>query len=111
MESFRYINIVISLIQSITYKKRNMNDDEIFLLNKSRKKLLFEINNSLSEIITKKIKDFNNSQNNPNYFPKGLILFKSNLIALYAMTDFHDESHIYSQYNPFELSNLVLSKD
>ena len=41
MESFRYINIIISLIQSLTYKKRNMNDDEIFLLNKCRKKLLF----------------------------------------------------------------------
>ena len=111
MESFRYINIIVSLVQSMTYKKRNMNEDEIFLMNKFRKKLLFELNNCLSEIMTKKMKDFNSLQNNSCTPSRSLIVFKSSLIALFAMTEFHDESHIYSQYNPFEISNLIFSKD
>ena len=111
MESFRNINIIAALIQSMTYKKRNMNEDEIFLMNKFRKKLLYEINNTLSEIMTKKMKDFNSLQNNSYTTPKSIIVFKSCLIALFAMTEFHDESHIYSQYNPFEISNLIFSKE
>ena len=110
MESFRYINIITSLIQSMTYKKRNMNDDEIFILNKCRKKILYELNSSLIEI-TKKIKDFNSLNNNPHTCLKSIILFKSNIIVLYSMTEFHEESHIYSQFNPFEISNLVFSKE
>ena len=110
MESFRYMNIITSLVQSMTYKKRNMNDDENLLLNKCRKKLLFELNSSLAEI-TKKIKDFNSLHNNPHTALKSIILFKSNIIVLFSMTEFHEDSHIYSQYNPFEISNLVFSKD
>ena len=110
MESFRYINIITSFVQSMTYKKRNMNDDEIFLLNKCRKKILFELNSSLAEI-TKKIKDFNSMRNDPHTALKSIILFKSNIIVLFSMTEFHEDSHIYSQYNPFEISNLVFSKD
>ena len=110
MESFRYMNIITSLVQSMTYKKRNMNDDENLLLNKCRKKILFELNSSLAEI-TKKIKDFNSLHNNPHTALKSVILFKSNIIVLFSMTEFHEDSHIYSQYNPFEISNLVFSKE
>jgi hypothetical protein len=56
-ESFRYINIITSLMHSITYKRRNMNDNESILINECRKKILNEI--KLSDISRQKTNDFN----------------------------------------------------
>ena len=110
MEALRNSNIVSYVMQALCYKRRNMNEDEIFLIQKSRKKILSEINTLISEIANKKVFDF--SLVNPNmHLPKSLVQFKSCLLSLYSIAEFHDDSHVYSQYNPFEISKLVFSKE
>ena len=49
-ESFRNINIITSLIHSMTYKRRNMTENELLLINEVRKKILNEINLILQDI-------------------------------------------------------------
>jgi hypothetical protein len=57
LKTFRRINIIKYLIQTITYKRRNMNDNESILINECRKKILNEI--KLSDISCQKTNDFN----------------------------------------------------
>ena len=110
MEALRNSNIVTYIMQSLCYKRRNMNEDELFLIQKTRKKILSEINSLISEISSKKLFDF--SAVNPNSpLPRGLVQFKSCLLSLYSIVEFHDDSHVFSQYNPFEISKLVFSKE
>ena len=59
IESLKNYNIIKALIHAMTYRRRNMNEDEIFLIKRCRKKILFIINDSLKEINTKIIKDSN----------------------------------------------------
>ena len=37
-------------------------------------------------------------------------LFKSNILILYAMTEFYNRNIIYNQYNPFEITKIILSE-
>ena len=37
-----------------------------------------------------------------------MILFKSNILILYSMTEFYNRSFIYNQYNPFEITKIIL---
>ena len=110
-ESFRNINIISSLIHSITYKRRNMNDNDIYLINECRKKILNEINIILQEISSQKIDEFNFINKNDELFPKNVISYKNCIIILYSMTEFMEGSDIYNQYNPIEISNLIYSKE
>ena len=110
-ESFRYINIITSLIHSMTYKRRNMNDNECLLINECRKKILNEINIILSDISHQKANEFNFLNKNDDLFPKNVVAFKSCIISLFAMTEFNENSDIFTQFNPFEISNLLYSKD
>ena len=110
-ESFRYINIITSLMHSMTYKRRNMNENENLLINECRKKILNEINLILSDIAHQKINEFNFLNKDDDLFPKNVVLYKSCIIALFSMTEFNDNSNIYSHLNPFEISNLVISKE
>ena len=104
-ESFRNINIISSLIHSITYKRRNMNDNDIYLINECRKKILNEINIILQEISSQKIDEFNFINKNDDLFPKNVVSYKSCIIVLYSLTEFMEGSDIYNQYNPLEISN------
>ena len=110
-ESFRYINIIASLIHSMAYKRRNMNESEIFLVNECRKKILNEINLILSEIAHQKMNEFNFLNKNDELYPKNVVSYKSCIIVLFSMTEFNDSSDIFSQFNPFEISNLIYSKE
>ena len=110
-ESFRYINIITSLMHSITYKRRNMNDNECILINECRKKILNEINIILSDISHQKTNDFNFLNKNDDLFPKNVISYKSCIIVLFSMTEFNENSDIFTQFNPFEISQLLCSKD
>ena len=110
IESFKNINIIKSLIHAITYRRRNMNELEIFLVKKCRRKILFIINDSMKEISTKHIKDFNSIQGKNFTETKNIIKFRDNILILYIMSEFHDNSHIYSQYNPFEITKIILSE-
>ena len=110
METSRNINIMIPLIHVMTYKKWNMNENEILLVNKCRRKIINEINLSLIEIINKNIKDFNTLQYDNRNYPKSLIIFKCNLIALLALSAFDKDKNIYRQNNVFENSKLILRK-
>ena len=110
-ESFRNINIISSLIHTITYRRRNMNENEILLINECRKKILNEVNLIIQDISQQKISEFNFTNKNDDLFPKNVISYKSCIIVLYSMTEFMEGSDIYNQYNPFELSNLVYSKE
>ena len=110
MDSFRKGNIIKKLIHSMTYRRRNMNEDEIFLMKKIRKKLLFAIDDSLKEINTKFINDFNVDQIEGKKPNKTIILYQSNLVILYSMTEYFKENHLYSQYNPFEITRIIFSE-
>ena len=110
IESFKNINIIKSLIHAMTYRRRNMDELEIFLIKKCRKKILFIINDTLKKISTKYLNDFNNIQNHDSTETKNLIKFKNNILVLYIMSEFHSDSHIYSQYNPFEITKIILSE-
>ena len=110
-ESFRNINIISSLIHTMTYRRRNMNEKENLLIKDCRKKILNEINLILSDISHQKTNEFNFLNKNDDLFPKSVLLYKSCIIVLFSMTEFNENSDIYSQFNPFEISNLVYSKD
>ena len=110
IESFKNMSIIHSLLHTITYRRRNMNESEIFLVKKCRKKILYIINDSLKEISTKHIKDFNSIQNKNFIETKNMITFKNNILILYIMSVFFKSSHIYSQYNPFEITKIILSE-
>ena len=110
-ESFRNINLISSLIYSITYKRRNMNENEILLINETRKKILNEINLILQDISQQKNNDFNFLNKNDELFPKNVINYKTCIIILYSMAEFMEGSDIYNQLNPLEISNLVYSKE
>ena len=110
IESLKNYNIIKALIHAMTYRRRNMNEDEIFLIKKCRKKMIFIINDSLKEINSKIIKDSNIIINGNFDKNKYMKLFKSNILILYAMTEFYNKSIIYSQYNPFEIAKIILSK-
>ena len=110
MECVRKINIIKNLIHSMTYRRRNMNEDEIFLMKKIRKKLLSSINDSLKEISTKYINEFNNDQIEGRKPNKNIILYQSNLVILCSMTEYFKENHLYSQYNPFEITKIIFSE-
>ena len=110
LESFRSTNIIKKLIHAMTYRRRNMNEIEIFIMKKTRKKLLSSINDSLKEISTKSINEFDINrivENKPN---KIIILYQSILLVLYSMTEYFEESHLYSQYNPFEIAKMIFSE-
>ena len=111
LESFRYNNIITSLIHSLTYKRRNMANDEYLLVNECRKKILNEINLILNEIVIQKNNDFNFLTKIDELYPKNVVSYKSCIIALFAMTEFNDTSDIFTQFNPFEISNLIYSKE
>ena len=110
-ESFRYINIICSLMHSMTYKRRNMNENECLLINECRKKIINEVNLILSDISHQKNNEFNFLQKSDELFPKNVVSYKSCIIVLFSMTEFNENSDIYNQFNPFEISNLVYSKD
>ena len=110
-ESFRYLNIICSLMHSMTYKRRNMNENECLLINECRKKIINEINLILADISHQKNNEFNFLQKNDELFPKNVVSYKSCIIALFSMTEFNENSDIYNQFNPFEISNLIYSKD
>ena len=110
-ESFRYINIITSLIRSLTYKRRNMTNDEYLLINECRKKILNEINLILNDIANQKSNDFNFLIKIDELYPKNVVSYKSCIIILFAMTEFNDNSDIFNQFNPFEISNLIYSKE
>ena len=111
-EAFRNSNIISFFTQSLCYKRRNMNEDEIFLVNKCRKKILNEINSIISEIMKKNLNDFNQISFNPNApLNKSITLYKNSIFILYSLTEFYEDSDIYSQYNPFEIAKLVFSKE
>ena len=111
LESFRNNNIIISLIHSLTYKKRNMIEEELNLINRCRKEILDEINIILNDINEKN--NFNLLYQNYDLLPKNVIYFKSCLIILYSMSDSIDENDndIYDQFNPFEIAALINSKE
>ena len=109
-ESFRNINIIISIIHSITYKRRNMNNIEIILINQVRKIILEEINLILNEINENKNYEFNLMYINDDLLPENLIQFKNCIIILYAMTEYIENSDIFYQYNPFEIAELIFDK-
>ena len=76
------------------------------------KKILNEINSIINEIMKKNINDFNQIPFNPNSpLNKSIILYKNCIFILYSLTEFYEESDIYSQYNPFEIAKLVFSKE
>ena len=109
LKTFRRINIIKYLIQTITYKRRNMNEDEIFLVEKCRKKIIYIINKSLKEISLRIINDINNIKNMQNKENKNIILYKSHIFVLLSMTEFFKNSDLYSQYNPFEITKIILN--
>ena len=109
MESFRNTNIIKKIVQSMTYRKRIMNKEEIFIMKKFRKKFLSTISDSLKEISTKNLKDFNLNQKLSLKVNKNLITYKSDLLLLFTMTDFFKDDQLYSQYNPFEISKIIFS--
>ena len=110
-ESFRYINLITSLVHSMAYKRRNMNEDECLLINECRKKILNEINLILVDIANQKTNDFNFLNKNDELFPKNVVSYKSCIIVLFSMTEFNENSDIFNQFNPFEISNLIFRKE
>ena len=78
-ESFRNINIIASIIHSITYKRRNMDNEEINLINQCRKEILEEINKILEDIdkTQNDLNEFNFLLKNDELYPKNVIMFKS----------------------------------
>ena len=88
-----------------------MNDNECLLINECRKKILNEINIILSDISHQKTNEFNFLNKNDDLFPKNVVAYKSCIIVLFAMTEFNENSDIFNQFNPFEISNLLYSKD
>ena len=113
LEYFRYVNIIASIIHSITFKRRNMNDNEIELIKACRKKILGEINTILNDINENlQIKnEFDLLYKNDNLLSDDVILFKTCLTVLYSMSEFIDTSDIFSQFDAFEIANLILSKE
>jgi len=99
-EAFRSHNIISHLILSLTFKRRNMNSNEILLINKLRRKILNELDNDLISLSTAKSLD-----------SKKLISFKIINYILYNFTFFHENSHIYTSTNCFELMKNLLSKE
>ena len=75
-ESFRNINIITALTQTMTYKKRNMNENELLLVNECRKKILNEINLILQDISQQKNNEFNFINKNDELFPKNVDAIK-----------------------------------
>ena len=109
-EAYRYIYIIRYLIHSMTYKKRNMNEDDIILIKKCRKKILYEIDNSLKKISERDIKDFNNIKNLNDHIPQSIVLYKSNILVLLSLIEYFNEEPynvLYNQYNPFEISKSI----
>ena len=99
-EAFRSHNIISHLILSLAFKRRNMNSNEIFLISKVRKKIMTELDKELSYLSTIKSLEL-----------KNLISFKIINYALYNFTLFHENSHIYTSTNCFELMKILLSKE
>ena len=112
-ESFRNINIIASIIHSITYKRRNMDNEEINLINQCRKEILEEINIILKDIdkTQNDLNEFNFLLKNDELYPKNVIMFKSCIIVLYSMSEFINNSDIFNQFNPFEIADLIFNKD
>ena len=99
-EAFRSHNIISHLILSLTFKRRNMIPNEIFLISKLRRKILSELENDLINLSGMKTLD-----------SKKLISFKIINYILYNFTFFHENSHIYTSTNCFELMKNLLSKE
>ena len=99
-EAFRMHNIISHLILSLTFKRRNMNSNEIFLISKVRKKVLNELDSELSQLTIVKSLEL-----------KNLITFKIINYILYNFTIFHENSHVYTSTNCFEIMKILLSKD
>ena len=125
-EAQRNSNIISYLLHAFCYKRRNMNEEETYLISKARKKVLNEINSLIKEIaLDNNVIALLNTQPNQlllttttntttsssNHLPKLLVQFKSVIFVLYTLTEFHEDSHVYSQFNPFEISKLVFSKE
>ena len=112
-ESFRYINLTASLIHSITYKRRNMDEIEINLINQSRIEILSQVNKILNNIdkAQKDLNEFNFTLKNDELFPKNVTLYKSCIIILFSMTEFMNNSDIFDQLNPFEITRLIYNKE
>lgn len=117
LESFRNSNLINFMLNALCLKRRIMTKDEIFLVSNSRRKVLREIDSLLSETNkhladenTKKICANSMQLVNSNNI-KQLVYLKIASFALYTFTDFHDSSHVYSQFNPFEISRAIVSKD
>ena len=113
MENFRNNNIIVSLIHSISYKRRNMNDNEISLINQTRLMILKEINTILNDIVkdSNDLNDFDFLLQNNELYPKNVVLFKSCILILFAMSEYIENSDIYDQFNPLEIANLIYNKD
>ena len=112
-EYFRNVNIIASIIHSITYKRRNMNEIELMLINECRNKILNEINLILIDVDEKqKIKndDFDLLNKNDDLLSINVIYFKSCITILFSMSEFIDSSDIFSQFDAFEIANLIFSK-
>ena len=112
-ESFRNINIIASITHSITYKRRNMDNDEINLINQCRKEILDEINIILKDIdkAQNDLNEFNFLLKNNELYPKNVTMFKSCITVLYSMSEFINNSDIFNQFNPFEIADLIFNKD
>ena len=112
-ESLRNVNIIASIIHSITYKRRNMNNNELYLINQCRKNILYEIDLIFKDIDKNQnvLDEFNFVYKNDELYSNNEILFKSCIIVLYSMTEYIDNSDIFNQFNPFEISNLIISKE
>jgi hypothetical protein len=100
LEACRNYNIISYLMHAICYRRRNMNSSDTFIINKSRKKILKELDSIISEL---KPKD------DHSLTVRNILLFKVSIFCLYSLTELHDNSHVYSQTNPFEISKLLIS--
>ena len=110
MESFRNINIIKKLIHSMINRKRIMTDEEVLIMKRFRKKIILAIDDSLKEISVRSFREFNTNYKLEYKENKFLILYKSNILSLYTMTEFFEEPDIDSQYNTFEISKIIFSE-
>ena len=101
LEAFRNHNIICFFMHAMCYKRRNMSSSDVFLINKCRKKIFKEIDLVFREIVANTAKF--------EFSTKNIILYKSSLFCIYSLTEFHDNSHVYLQTNPFEISKLLIS--
>jgi hypothetical protein len=100
-EAYRNYNIISYFLHALCYRRRNMSSNDIFLVNTVRRKIIKELDSLLKDL--SKVTMTNNLKQNINY--------KTALFLLFSLTEFHDNSHVYSQLNPFELVKMLAGKD